>query len=320
MTTLTVGLPLASLVGDEKAVTTKAVQGFMTGRHTWQADDRPHTLDISQVVPASQPVGALYDYLLNAEIKMTPDKLKAFTDGIGVLNVGMNTLDVLAAEDRAANETLTGAAQLGVRRLLDLSNERRLYTVAEMDQRLRAGKVDTTHTLPVWAHEVKGFIDQVWGAAWQRFTVVVIVGGGSILLRDVLARKFGPRAVFPDDPVLSTANGLYKFARLKKYPDPIAIDLGYGNIKLRGAAGSVIMPAAVSVNGQRSLGETVGLKSAARPLHIRADFGQFYTGGNAHRFGRPVQSLDLDRVAGSPEMRALFYGALSKYQAIDLAG
>ena len=320
MTTIIAALPLATLSGPDREANQAAVRSFLSGAHTWQADATPHTLTVESVIPASQPVGALYDWLLDGSGKMTPDKKALFKREIGVIGVGMNTVDLIATEDVQTVERFTAASQVGVRRLLELVNRDSLYTIAEMDARLRAGTLEIARALPIWADEVKAIIDQTWGAQWQRFAAVVVVGGGAVLLRDVLARKFGARAQFPDDPVLSTARGLYKFALLKKYTSPVVFDAGFGSIKLYGAAGSVIMPSAVSVNGQRALGELVGLKSAARPLHIAFDGGQFYVGAGAHRFGRPVQSLDLDRVVGSPEIRALFYGAISKYQAIDLAG
>jgi len=320
MTTLLVGLPLAALSGDAKTETQAAVRDFLSGAHTWQADHEARTLQIDQVVPAPQPVGALFDFLLDTDGKMPADKRKLFAGEVGVLGLGMNTVDLLAVDGGQTVERFTAASQLGVRRLLELTNRDGLYTIAEMDAKLRTGKLDTTKALPLWADEVKGFIDREWGAAWQRFSAVVCVGGGAVLLRDMLARKFGPRAQFSDDAVLSTARGLYKFGLMKKHPEPVAFDAGFGSIKVYGAAGSIVMPSAVATDGRGALGELAGLKSAARPLHIASDdCGQFYVGAGAHRFGRPVQSLDLDRVSGSPEMRALFYGAMTKYQAIDLA-
>jgi len=71
----------------------------------------------------------------------------------------------------------------------------------------------------------------------------------------------------------------------------------------------------VAVNGATSLGKLVGLKSARRPSHITNERGSFYVGQGAHQFGRPVQNLDFDRLTGSPEMLALFHGALTRYVA-----
>lgn len=321
MTTLVVGLPLASLSGDVKSTTQSAARAFLSGRHVWQSDGQRLTLDVDEVVPAPQPVGALFDWLLDGGGKFKSDLKGLFArQEIGVINIGFNTLDLLSTDCGQTVERLTSASQLGVRRLLELSNRQSLYTLAELDAKLRSASLDTSKSLPIWADEVKGLIDSEWGNVWRRFSAIVISGGGAVLLRDVLSRKFGAVLQFPDDSIISTARGLYKYALMKKHAQPIAIDLGFGNVKVYGPAGSVVMPAAVSVDGRTALGDIAGLKSAIRPLHITAEAGQFYVGAGAHKFGRPVQSLDLDRVSGSPETSALLYGALSKYTDLDLAG
>jgi hypothetical protein len=61
------------------------------------------------------------------------------------------------------------------------------------------------------------------------------------------------------------------------------------------------------------LSKLVGLRATQRPLHIENARGAFYVGHGAHGFGRPVQNLDFDRLTGSPEMLALFHGALTQY-------
>ena len=66
----------------------------------------------------------------------------------------------------------------------------------------------------------------------------------------------------------------------------------------------------VRVNSQMQL---VGLRQTRRPLYIENERGAFYVGHGAHQFGRPVQNLDFDRLTGSPEMLALFHGALTLY-------
>jgi hypothetical protein len=37
----------------------------------------------------------------------------------------------------------------------------------------------------------------------------------------------------------------------------------------------------------------------------------FFVVDNAHDYGRPVENLDLGRLAGAPEMRALLYGRIT---------
>jgi hypothetical protein len=314
---LIVGLPLSAVSGPDAEETKTAVKAALSGTHHWLADGVSHEAYFDNVLVASQPVGALYDWMLDSNGKVPADRKALREKELGVLGLGMNTVDLLAVERLVPTERFTGGYQVGVRRLLELSNTHGLYTIAEMDERLRAGKLDTSASLQVWKNDVYSVIDRQWSDnSWRRFAAIVIVGGGSILLRDALSKKFGLLAQFPADAVISTARGLYKFAVMKKLHDAMAFDAGFGGVKLFNTSGSVVLPAAVSSNGYHSLGDLAGLKSAHRPLHIESAGGSFYVGQGAHKFGRPVQSLDLDRLTG-PEMLALLYGALSARQALD---
>ena len=94
----------------------------------------------------------------------------------------------------------------------------------------------------------------------------------------------------------------------------IAFDPGFGNTKLAGPKGELILQSAVSSDGTRRVGSIAGLKSARRPMLVEIeDGGAFYVGPGAHAVGRPVQNLDMDRLSGTLEMRALLYGAFTKY-------
>lgn len=70
----------------------------------------------------------------------------------------------------------------------------------------------------------------------------------------------------------------------------------------------------MSVYSSRQLLNTIGLCQNQRPLEIKTEHGTFYIGEGAHDYGRPVENLDFERLAGAPEMRALLYGSLTRYQ------
>ena len=101
--------------------------------------------------------------------------------------------------------------------------------------------------------------------------------------------------------------------------DYVALDAGFGNTRLYGSQGSVVMQSLVATNGTQAVSQWAagGLqrasKSKVKPQLIRGDMGDFYVGPGAHEVGRPVENLDLDRMTG-PETKALLYGALTKYQ------
>ena len=92
---LWVGLPIATLMGADAAATHKAVPEFLRGPHTWTANGVAHEIDVNNVIVASQPVGALFDYLLTEQGEMLPDKKALFKQELGILGIGMNTVDLL---------------------------------------------------------------------------------------------------------------------------------------------------------------------------------------------------------------------------------
>jgi hypothetical protein len=100
--------------------------------------------------------------------------------------------------------------------LIELSRETG-FTLAELDEQLRTRKLDVSALLPVWERRVFDFVNKVWGLDGQRrFARVIATGGGTFLLHDALLRRFGTRLYIADDPVLATANGLYRFALKQK--------------------------------------------------------------------------------------------------------
>ena len=101
--------------------------------------------------------------------------------------------------------------------------------------------------------------------------------------------------------------------------DFLAVDAGYGNTRLFGAKGGVVLPSLVATNGMQSVskwaaGDLRRATHTARPVLIETEYGTYYVGPGAHEAGRPVENLDLDRMTG-PEMKALLYGALTQYGA-----
>ena len=93
----------------------------------------------------------------------------------------------------------------------------------------------------------------------------------------------------------------------------LAFDPGYANIKLFGPQGSLVMQSAVSVATGQRIRRMTGLRVARPPLCVGTSAGHFYVGKGAHDWGRPVENLDFGRLSGSPEMLALFLGAVSRY-------
>jgi hypothetical protein len=206
-----VGLPVASLCDTDQ----QAVKGLLRGEHHWVVDSQGKTALIGNVLVTSQPVGAMFDYLLTMDGEMTQEKRLVFRGEIGVLSVGMNTVEMLVVSNGAPVQRFTAGGTLGVRRLLELTNHDGLYSLGELDARLRQGTLDIHDAVPVWQSEVTGFVEKNWGSSYRRFQVIVVAGGGARILRDGLLMRFRDRAFIPDDPIISTARGLYKYTLMK---------------------------------------------------------------------------------------------------------
>mgnify|MGYP000327275332 CR=1 FL=1 len=209
---LMVGLPLAALMGEDTNQIQAAVRQFLRGEHHWQADGISHNVTVESVRITSQPVGAMFDYLLTDEGNMPVDRRSIFKHEIGILSIGMNTVELLVVRGGALVQRFSGGETVGVRRLLDLLDAEGHFSRSELDARLRAGSLEINTALPIWESEVMGFIERQWGSDYKRFRRIILVGGGILFLRDTLLRRFRDRAVIPDNPIMSTVRGLYKYA------------------------------------------------------------------------------------------------------------
>jgi len=215
-TDLIVGLPLGVLSGEEETVRGRVaeIRGFLQGEHRWLVDGERRSLQVGEVKIASQADGTLFDYLLEEDGSMPPERKQELGKEIGILNVGFCTVDLLVARAGRTVQRFTAGDTRGVRRLLSLVGDG-LYSLGELDAELRAGTLDVDEALPVWAREVTGLLDDQWGKSWRRFVRVIASGGGAVLLRNALIRAFGGRLWLPESPVLATARGLWKLAKMQ---------------------------------------------------------------------------------------------------------
>jgi hypothetical protein len=211
---LMVGLPLQMMTGDSAKDYQRGVKVWLMGKHAFSVNNLSYCIDVQEVRQTSQPVGALFDYVLDDRLKVVADP----RDEVGVISVGFNTVEMLVVKDGGAVERFTRGNTLGVRRLLELINGDSLYSLGELDGMLRAGglRSELKSALPVWTREVNGEIEKVWGASHRRFAKVLITGGGALLLKETLTLQFGHKAWLPSDPVLSIARGLWKLAAMKR--------------------------------------------------------------------------------------------------------
>jgi hypothetical protein len=174
-------------------------------------------VEVAQVRMTSQPVGALFDFVMDDASGIMAERTSALLDEVGVISVGFNTVELMVVKDQGAVERFTQGNTIGVRRLLELMNHDGLFSLGELDERLRAGRMKTEMkaALPIWGREVNGEIEKRWGQSFRRFARVIVVGGGAMILKDTLTAQFGVKAFVPNLPVLSIARGLWKLANRK---------------------------------------------------------------------------------------------------------
>jgi len=216
-----VGLPQSALEDATVGETSTGLKGWLTGAHVWHDDDR-ETGDreragiVSRVTISSQAAGALFDYLLDDDGHFIPARKAYFSDEIGIMSIGMNTLEFLTVRGGKTVNRFTASETAGVRRLLSLVDPQSLYSRGELDGMLRAGQLPAVKTAtPIWASEIAGHVERIWEKRHRRFAAIVVVGGGALLLREELLKAFNGKAFIPDDPVIAVARGLYKLAVMK---------------------------------------------------------------------------------------------------------
>lgn len=205
-----VGLPLQTM-GDEMKDARKGLRGWLSGPHTWEADGKTYQVSVERVRWTSQPVGALFDFVLDDELNIPAGRGNALTEEVGVVSVGFNTVELMVIENQVATEKFTRGEKYGVRRLLELLDPQRRYSLGELDVKLRSGGLKFRDKLPIWSREVNGVIEDHWGEALERFAAVLVVGGGAVLLGDHLNLR--GKKVELENPVLAISHGLEKLDR-----------------------------------------------------------------------------------------------------------
>jgi len=212
---LIVGLPIETLSGDVVKKTISDLKGWLNRDHFWKIDGKEFELSVQETLLTSQPAGAFFDFVLDMDGKIIYERQNSFKKEIGIVSVGMNTVELLVIRNKCVVDRFSSGSTSGVRRLLELVNSNQSYSIGELDILLRSNNLDISQALPIWEREVSGVVERCWGKSWKRFEVVLIVGGGAILLKNSLPYYFLGKAIIPDDPVMSIARGLYKLGLFK---------------------------------------------------------------------------------------------------------
>jgi len=213
---LVVGVPLGFVTGDNVAERIASLKGWLTRdkeqakAHQWQDGRKDHVANIGRVSVLSQAQAAYLDYVLNDD---GTENDNAVAGEVGVISIGHNTVEMVAIADGEVVKRFACAENAGVRKMLTTINNSLGggYEIAELDVKLREGKLDYAKAAESWSSNLEGVIERGWGMAHARFAKVVAVGGGVRFALPMLKRVFGNRLVQSDDAIQSVARGLYKF-------------------------------------------------------------------------------------------------------------
>lgn len=215
--TLVVGLPFQMLIGEGASVAKfrKAVNGWLGGIHTWNADGMAYSLQVQDVHLYPQALGAPVDYALDMNGQaISEERTKALKNECATISIGSNTVELLVTKRDENTHRFNGGKPIGVRQLWRRVDPNQEWTFGEFDEMLRSGTLpdalDVTPHLESWTSEILGFVNSLWGQSYNRFHRIFLVGGGAILLEKHLRMKFNSKAIMLEDPVMVIGRGMYK--------------------------------------------------------------------------------------------------------------
>jgi len=221
---LGVALP-NEFLGTASETEKQRVRDWLLGVHIWDADwqaldangEARLRVEVGAVSIMAQAVATLFDYTLDDSGRLIPERKAATKGTIGIVNIGHRTVELTAVENGERLPRFTTGASIGAANLLRLYDPHGHAEVAELEPRLRSGRLDVADFLPLWERQPARLVDETWGNAWRRWSVVVVAGGG-VLLLPTFADRFNGKAFVPPMPAHAVARGAYKslLAKLRR--------------------------------------------------------------------------------------------------------
>lgn len=213
--TLVIGLPVPLLEDTARANSIMGRLRKYKGEHSFYVDSSPDPVivQIDRVKVLPQPVGAYTDWMLTDDLGLRRGTKSA---EVGIIDLGMNTLDLYAMVGGRAEPRFIGGSKVGVRRLLE-DIDGRGRDIEELDASLRAGRLNPGRNLASWMTSIIGEIERSWGD-FARFDAIIPTGGGVLVARDQLNRALlneHAAIYWPDDPVTANVKGLWKWMARK---------------------------------------------------------------------------------------------------------
>jgi hypothetical protein len=234
---LAVGLPVELLLDKDQArETEREMSKWLVGKHQFELDGISARFEVIKLrVKVAQPVGAWLDWGLSLDGKWA--RKESYRTPVLVIDVGFNTLDLLAVSGGAISNRYTGGDTLGMRRAAEMTagNIQRRHgvelslheadaLVQKVITRKKAQIYVTGKLMDVTAEaqqavnslsaDVVRFVERSVGAG-RKFKIL-LTGGGALALTRRLQRQY-PHAEVVPEPTFTNARGLAKLAARKGF-------------------------------------------------------------------------------------------------------
>lgn len=208
-----VGLPASLLAGDKKATTAASVSKWLVGEHEWGFNGKPMRCVIDSISLRTQATGALGDMIHNLAGQQTKE-VEYMDDGVGVVSVGMNTIELSGAKrGRPVDTMIKSYENGGVRKLINSISQCTGKVAGEIDEDLRSGRqVIPSGILSDWSDDIIGEIAAKWATHLPTLKRILLVGGGAQYIAGAMRQRLGDIVYTPSDPLLAVSRGLYKWS------------------------------------------------------------------------------------------------------------
>jgi hypothetical protein len=210
MDQMVIGLPVPLLKDTLQAKAVLDELKAYKDAHHFAFNGQGYNLVIQRLKVLAQPVGAYTDWLLDDDLNVRKGGRQA---EVGVLDLGMNTLDLYVIQDGKVEPRFVGGDKVGVRSLLELLTANG-HDPEELDADLRSGRLRVPPVqMKSWLGKVLNSVDRTWPNL-TRFDAVIPTGGGALVLGDLLRLALiakGAAVCWPADPVAANVKGLWKW-------------------------------------------------------------------------------------------------------------
>ncbi len=206
-----IGLPSELLREPQKSNAIASVKEWLQRPHEWLFDGKPMSLNIESVTVRSQASGALGDMIHNLQGQQTKEA-EYLDTGIGVIAIGMNTVEASGVLLGRGSDTMIDSKPLGVRNLIERCSPPS-DDLGYNDELLRLGRLTIADEVrTAWIDAIVGMIETRWAAHVKTLSRLLLVGGGAQYAEAGLRKRYGNRIYMPQEAFITVARGLYKWS------------------------------------------------------------------------------------------------------------